>query len=91
MVAALTCGVRRFSLSISECARDAPKFDGARASKIFCVKRRTCGVGNLGRLRAKIFASGVQFNVLQHDATFEIKSEALNIQFNMVQHDRSVF
>ncbi len=59
VVAALTCGAQRFLFSVSECARDAPKFDGARASKIFCARRRMCGVGNLGRLRAKIFASGV--------------------------------
>ncbi len=42
------------------------------------------GVGNLGRPRAKIFASGVQFNVLQHDAALGIKSEALSMQFNVV-------
>ncbi len=38
-----------------------------------------CGVGNLGRLRAKIFASGVQFNVLQYDVALRIKSEAFNM------------
>src|SRR6266566_3613376 len=34
----------------------------------FCVGKRMCGVKNLGRLRAKIFALSMQFNVLQHDA-----------------------
>src|SRR6266566_7803954 len=31
-------GTRRFSLSVNECARDAPKFDGARALKIFALE-----------------------------------------------------
>ena len=38
MVAALTYKARRFSLSISEYARDAPKFDGAQTSKIFILE-----------------------------------------------------
>jgi len=38
VVAALTCGAQRFLFSVSECARDAPKFDGARASKIFALE-----------------------------------------------------
>ena len=50
-----------------------------------------CGLKNLGRPRAKIFALGIQFNVLQYDAALGIESETLDIQFNVVQHDRSAF
>ncbi len=48
-------------------------------------------VKNLGRLRTKIFASNIQFNVLQHDAALGIESETINMQFNVVQHNRSAF
>ncbi len=61
--AAFTCGARRFSPSVSECARNAPKFYRVQAWK-FCTGKRTCSVKNLGRLQTKIFASDIQFNVL---------------------------
>ncbi len=54
-------------------------------------KRISAAFKNLGRLQAKIFASDIQFNVLQHDAALGIESETLSMQFNVVQHDRSAF
>ncbi len=45
----------------------------------FYVGKCICGVKNLGRLQAKIFILGIQFNVLQYDAVFEIESETFNI------------
>src|SRR6266566_7124099 len=57
----------------------------------FCVGKRICGVKNLGRPQVKIFTSGIQFNVLQYDASLRIESETLSIQFNVMQHDRLTF
>ena len=57
----------------------------------FCVGKHTYSIKNLDRLQAKVFTLGIQFNILQHNATFKIESETLGIQFNMMQHNRSTF
>ncbi len=36
-------------------------------------------VKNLGRLRTKIFALSIQFNILQYDVALKIESETLGI------------